>query len=187
MWGGRAVLVGVLFATAGMQLRDNLDMNAQGIELLPDDALRQATAQVLHQHPRTPILREREGVETYTVPSSRDRSALTAALKPLAGDGKTLSYSASSWAVTPPGQDARNQARNARVSREPEIKMVVSLGRSPAGKQVLATRALVVVPSGLSLRGPDTSLDIPLLTVSDETAGSDGSESMAVGLSGPLS
>ena len=29
-------------------------------------------------------------------------------------------------------------------------------------------------------------LDMRLLTVSDETAGSDGSESMAVGLSGPL-
>ena len=169
-----------------MQLRDNLDMNAQGIELLPDDALRQATAQVLHQHPRTPILREREGVETYTVPSSRDRSALTAALKPLAVDGTTISFSASSWAVRPPGQYARNQARNARVSREPEIKMVVLLGRSPADKQVLVTWAFEDVPSGFSLRGPYTWPDMRLLTVSDETSEADVSESKAAGFSGPL-
>ena len=64
--------------------------------------------------------------------------------------------------------------------------MGVLLGRSPAGKHVLATWALIVVPSGMSLRGPDMSLDMRLLTVSEETAGSDGSESMAVGLSDPL-
>ena len=72
------------------------------------------------------------------------------------------------------------------MSRAPEIKMEVLLGRSPADKQVLVTWAFEVVPSGLSLRGPDMSLDMRLLTVSDETADSDGSESMAVGLSGPL-
>ena len=71
------------------------------------------------------------------------------------------------------------------MSRNPEIKMGV-LGRSPAGKQALVTWAWVVVPSGVSLRGPDMSLDMRLLTVSDKTAGSDGSESMAVGLSDPL-
>jgi len=99
-----------------MQLRDNLDMNAQGIELLPDDALRQATAQVLHQHPRTPILREREGVETYTVPSSRDRSALNAALKPLAVDGTTISFSASSWAVRRSTPETRPGMHGCRVN-----------------------------------------------------------------------
>jgi len=31
-------------------------------------------------------------VETHTLPSSRDRSALTAALKPLAVDGTTISF-----------------------------------------------------------------------------------------------
>jgi len=51
---------------------------------------------------------------------------------------------------------------------------------------VLATWAFVVVPSGLQLRGQDMSLEMRLLTVSVETADSDGSESMAVGLSGPL-
>ena len=64
--------------------------------------------------------------------------------------------------------------------------MGVLLGRCPAGKQVLATWARLVVPSGLSLRGPDMSLDMRLLTVSVETADSDRSESMAVGLSDPL-
>jgi len=72
------------------------------------------------------------------------------------------------------------------VSRKPEIKMGVLLARSPADKQVLATWAFGVVPSGLSLRGPDMSLDMRLLTVSVETADSDGSESIAVGLSDPL-
>ena len=69
------------------------------------------------------------------------------------------------------------------MSRTPEIKMGVLLGRSPAGWQVLATWACRVASSGMSLRGPDMSLDIRLLAVSDETAGSDVSESMAVGLS----
>jgi len=46
---------------------------------------------------------------------------------------------------------------------------------------VLVTWAFEVVPSGLSLRGPETTLD-----VSDKTADSDGCESMAVVVSGPL-
>jgi len=184
--GGWAVLGGVLVTTAGTQLRDLLDMNALGLDLLPDDALRHTPAQILHQKPQTAVLREREGVETHTLPPSRDRSALTAALKPLAVDGTTISFSAFSWAVRPPGQEARNQARKARVSRTPEIKMGVLLGHCPAGKQVLATWALVVVPSGLSLRGPDVSLDMHLLTASDETADSDGSEPIGVGLSDSL-
>ena len=52
--------------------------------------------------------------------------------------------------------------------------------------QVLVTWALAVVPSGMSLRGPDMSLDIRLLAVLGETAGSDGIESMTVGLNVPL-
>ena len=51
---------------------------------------------------------------------------------------------------------------------------------------MMATWAFAVLPSGLSLRGPDMSLDTRLLVVSVETPGSDGSESMAVGLSGLL-
>ena len=64
--------------------------------------------------------------------------------------------------------------------------MPVFLGRSPAGKQVLVTWALGVVPSGLSLRGPEMSLDMRILAVTDETAGSDRSETTAVCLSYPL-
>jgi hypothetical protein len=64
--------------------------------------------------------------------------------------------------------------------------MGVLLGRSPAGRLVLVTLALRVVPAGMPLRGPDMSLDMRLLAVSDETAGSDRSKPMAVGLSGPL-
>ena len=114
----------VLVTKAGTQLFDPLDVNGQGLKLLPDDALRHATAQVLHQQPRTAVLRERECVETYTLPPSRDRSSLIAALKPLAFDGSSISFSVLSWAVRLPGQDARNQTRKARVSRAPEIKMV---------------------------------------------------------------
>jgi len=84
------------------------------------------------------------------------RSALTAALKPLAFDGTTISFSA----VRLPGQDARIQARKARVPRVSQIKMGVFLGRSPADKQVLVTWAIGVVPSGLSLRGQVMSLDM---------------------------
>ena len=72
------------------------------------------------------------------------------------------------------------------MSLTPEIKMGVLLGRSPAGGQALATWAFAVVPSGLPLTCPHMSLDMRLLVVSIETSGSDGSESMAAGLSGPL-
>ena len=53
-------------------MRDPFDMNAQDLELLPDDALRHSTAQVLHQYPRTAFLLEREGVETHTLPLQRN-------------------------------------------------------------------------------------------------------------------
>ena len=64
----------------------------------------------------------------------------------------------------------------------PVIKMGFLLGRSPA----VATLALQVVPAGVPLRGPDMSWDMRLVAVSDETADSDGFESMAEGLSDPL-
>jgi hypothetical protein len=112
--------------------------------------------------------------------------ALTAAWNPSALDRTTINFSLLSWAVGPPGQEARNQARKARTSLKPAIKVGVLLGRCPAGKQVLATWAFEVVPSGLSLRGLDMSLDMHLLSVSVETVGSDRSKSMAVALSGPL-
>ena len=51
---------------------------------------------------------------------------------------------------------------------------------------MVATWALRVVPAGVPLRGLDMSLDNRLFAVSVETAGSVGSESMAVVLSDPL-
>ena len=50
----------------------------------------------------------------------------------------------------------------------------------------MATLSLKVMPVGVPLRGPDMLLDMRLFAVSVETAGSDGSESMAVGLSDSL-
>jgi hypothetical protein len=158
-------------------------MNPKGIELIPDEALRNTPTQILHQKPHTAVLREIEGLETQTLPQSKDRSALTVAGKPLAVDETTISISFFSWFVRPLGQDARNQSRKVWGSRTPEIQFVVLLVPSSAGSQVLVIWALIVVPSGLSLRGPEMLLDIRLLAVSGETAGSDGSESMAVGLS----
>ena len=117
---------------------------------------------------------------------SRDHSALTEALNLSAVDGTTINFLLFIWAVRLPGQDAQNQARKEWVSPKPEIKIGVLLGRSPAGRQMLATWAFAVVPSGLSLRDLDMSLDMRLLDVSDETPYLDRSESMAVCLSGPL-
>jgi hypothetical protein len=109
--------------------------------------------QVLHQKPHTAVLREREGVDTHILPPLRARSTLTTARNPSAVDGTTINFSPLSWAVRPPGQDARNEARKQRVSLTPEIKMGVLLGRCSAGKQVLFTWAFGVVPTGMPLRG----------------------------------
>jgi len=65
------------------------------------------------------------------------------------------------------------------------MKMGVLVGRSSTGKE-LVTWAFGLVPSALSLGGLYMSLDMGLLAVSDETAGSDGSEPMAGGLSDPI-
>lgn len=65
--------------------------------------------------------------------------------------------------------------------------MGVLLGRSPADVQVLVTCAVAVAPYGMSLSGPDISLDgMCLEAVSEETAGSDPSERLAIGVSEPL-
>ena len=72
------------------------------------------------------------------------------------------------------------------MSPTPEIKMGVLLERSPAVAQVVATMALQVVPAGVPLRGPDMSCTMSLVAVLVEIADSDGSESIAVGLSVPL-
>jgi len=92
-----------MFTTAGTQLCNCLDTNVQGLQLLPDDSRRHTPAHVLHQEPHTAVLREREGVETHTLTTSRDLIALIAGLKPLAVDGTTISFLAISRAVKPPG------------------------------------------------------------------------------------
>jgi hypothetical protein len=102
-------------------------------------------------------------VETHTLPKLRARSALTTSRNPSAVDGTTISFSPVSWAIRPPGQDSRYQAWKEGVSRAPVINNCVLLGWSPAGNQVLATWVCGVVPFGLSLRGPDMSLDMDYL------------------------
>jgi hypothetical protein len=157
-----------------------------GIRVPPGRRSPAYPTQVLHQKPHTAVLRQRGCVETHILSPSRGRSALTMAPNPSTVNGTNIKFSPLSFAVRPPGQDARNQARKLRVSQATVIKMGVLLGRSPAGKQVLVNWACGVVPSGLPIRGPDMSLDMRLLAVSDATAVSEGSEPMAVGLSGPL-
>ena len=117
--------------------------------------------------------------------SSSDSSALTEAQYPSSVDGTTINFSVFSWVVRPPAQDAHNQAKKARVSRAPEIKMGALFGRSPAGRQVLNIWALRVAPDGMSPRNPDISVDMRLLVVSDETVGSAMSEFHGCGIERP--
>jgi len=117
---------------------------------------------------------------------SRNRSAQTEGLNSLAVDGTTINFSPFSWAERPPGEKAPNQARKAWVSLVLVIKMGALLGYCPVGKQVFASWACWEVSSGLSLRGPDISLDMRLMAVLSETAGSDRSEPLVVGLCNPL-
>ena len=83
-------------------------------------------------------------------------------------------------------QNGLNLARKTSVSLTPETKIGVLLGLSPAGTQLLATWALRMVPAGMPLRGADMSLDMRLFAVSVETAISDGSKYLALGLSDQL-
>ena len=103
---------------------------------------------------------------------------MTAARKPSEFDGTTISLSAFSWANRPPGKDARSHVTKLQVSLTPEIKIRGLYGRCPAGMQALATWALLVVPAGVLLRGPDMSWDMRLYDVFIETP--------VVGLSVPL-
>jgi len=60
-------------------------MNAWGIELLPDDALKHAMALVLQQQPRTAVLREREGEETHTLPFMNEQQRAGRGSKTISG------------------------------------------------------------------------------------------------------
>jgi len=85
----------------GTQLRESLPMNAQGLELLPDNALRHIPAQILHQKPHTAVLQERQGVETYTLPPIEEPQCTDSDSETVGGT--TISFSAFSWAFRPPG------------------------------------------------------------------------------------
>ena len=154
-----------MVAAVGEQLRDSLDTNVQGFQLLTDDDIRHAPSQVVYQQSQTVALRERDGVVAHTSFPSGERSELTVSRNPSAVDGTTINLSPFSWAVRPLEQDARNQTTKVLVSLTPEMKMGVFLGRCPAGAQVVATFALRVVPVGVPLRGPDMSLDMRLYAV----------------------
>jgi hypothetical protein len=166
-------------AAAGSELHDLLNLNVQRFQLLTDSVLRHPLAQILYQQSHT--------VWKLThFPPSKERWALTVTRNPSAVDGTTISFSAFSWAVKSLGQDARNHAIKALLSVTPEIKMGVLLRRCPQGTQVLDTWVFSVVPIGAPLRSPDISLYMPLVAVSEETAGSDESKPLTVSLSGPL-
>jgi hypothetical protein len=74
------VIVYVLVASARSELHDSLKINVQGFELHPDDGLRHPHAEVLYQQAHATAFRERLGVETHILLSSRDRRTLTVAL-----------------------------------------------------------------------------------------------------------
>jgi hypothetical protein len=73
----------VLVGTAGTQLCDTLDTNVQGFQLLPDDALWHTPTQVHYQKPHTAVLREREGVETHTLPPIEGPQCAERVLEPV--------------------------------------------------------------------------------------------------------
>ena len=112
---------------------------------------------------------------------SRDRRALTVVLNPSAVPGTIINFSPFIWADRLLGHKVLNHARKPRVSVTPVTKTGVLLGRSPAG-----TAPASVVPAGMLLRGPDMSTDMRLLAASEEAAGSEESEPVAMGLGCPL-
>ena len=83
--GGSAVLNGVLVATTGTQLRDSLDKNVQEFELLPDEALRHTSTQILYRKPHTAVLRDCEGVETHTLLSIEGPQCADSGSEPVGG------------------------------------------------------------------------------------------------------
>jgi hypothetical protein len=99
----------------------------------------------------------------------------------------TIRFSPFIWAVMPLGHRDRNHARKPRTSLTSVMKTGVRFRRWPGGAGAAGAE---VVPTGVPLRGPDMSQDLScdmrLLAVSREAAESDESDSMAMGLSGPL-
>jgi len=66
---------------------------------------------------------------------------MAAAMIPSVIHGTTIKISPFSWDVRLPGHDIRNQATNEQASLKPELKLGFLFGRSPAGRQLLATWA----------------------------------------------
>jgi hypothetical protein len=115
--------------------------------------------------------------------TSSDLRALTAARKLSAVSGTTNRFSPFIWAVRSLGDRDRNHARKPRVSVTPVMNTGVLFLRWPAGTGAAGAE---VVPAGVPLTGPDMSCDMRLLAASEEAAESDVSDSVVVGLSGPL-
>jgi hypothetical protein len=80
----------ILVAATGSGLHDSLDVIVQGFQLIPDDVFRYLPTDYLNQQPQSAILRELLVVKSDTTLPSRDRMALTSALKPLAVDVVTI-------------------------------------------------------------------------------------------------
>jgi hypothetical protein len=99
------------------------------------------------------------------------------ALNPLAVPGTIFNISHFIWADRLLGHRDLNHARKPRVSVTPVTKTGVLLGRSPPG-----TAQTSVVPAGMLPRGPDMSKDMRLLAASEQAAGSEESEPVAVAL-----
>ena len=66
--GERTVHGRVLVASPGTQMRDSLDTNVQGHEVLTDYVLRQPPVLVIQKESRISVLRELENVETHILP-----------------------------------------------------------------------------------------------------------------------
>jgi hypothetical protein len=56
MWSRRSIARSVLIAASRAELYDALDTDAQGLKLLPDDALRHLLTEVFHQQTYTTVL-----------------------------------------------------------------------------------------------------------------------------------
>ena len=105
--GERTVLGGDRIATAGSQLRDFLNTGVQGFHLLSDDSQAYSYPGSSPEIARSGLLGTWRCGNSPSFPS-RDRSVLTAVLNPSAVNGTTINFSNFSWAIGPPGQDARN-------------------------------------------------------------------------------
>ena len=103
------------------------------------------------------------------------------ALKPSAVPGTITTFSPFIWADRLLGHKVLNHTRKPRVSVTPVTKTGVLLGRSRRG-----TAPASLVPAGMLLRGPDMSIDMRLLADSEEAAGSEESEPVAMDLGCPL-